>query len=76
MFRSEGFRRLFEMFTSELGDEYLSIVEEHLERLQFRSGVLMSAELGKGTKASSMFFGSRGKSNEAGSTEFRTGSAR
>lgn len=49
-FRSEGFRRLFEMFTSELGDEYLSIVEEHLERLQFRSGVLMSAELGKGNK--------------------------
>ena len=50
LFRSEGFGRLFEMFTSELGDEYLSVIEEHLERLQFRSGVLMSAELGKGNK--------------------------
>lgn len=50
LFRSEGFRRLFEMFTRELNDEYLRTIEEHLQRLAFRDGILMSAELGKGNK--------------------------
>ncbi len=50
MFRSEGFHRLFEMFARKLGDEYLRTVEEHLDRLAFRDGILMSAELGKGNK--------------------------
>jgi len=49
-FRSEGFRRLFDMFARELGDEYLATVEDHLQRLAFRDGILMSAELGKGSK--------------------------
>ena len=49
-FRSEGFTRLFGMFAKELDDEYLGIVEDHLRRLEFRDGVLMSAELGKGNK--------------------------
>lgn len=49
-FRSEGFTRLFGMFVSELDDEYLSVVEGYLERLRFRDGVLMSAQLGKGNK--------------------------
>lgn len=49
-FRSTGFRRLFEMFATELGDGYIKTVEEHLQRLQFRDGILMSAELGKGNK--------------------------
>lgn len=49
-FRSEGFTRLFGMLARELDDEYLGIVEDHLGRLAFRSGVLMSVELGKGNK--------------------------
>jgi len=46
--RSEGFRRLFEMFNSELGDDYIRTVEDHLQSLEFRNGILMSAELGTG----------------------------
>jgi DNA mismatch repair ATPase MutS len=49
-FRSEGFKRLFEMLTAELSDDYLRIVHDHLERLAFRNGTLISAELGKGNK--------------------------
>lgn len=49
-FRSEGFTTLFGMVAKELDDEYLRIVEDHLGRLRFRAGVLMSAELGKGNK--------------------------
>jgi hypothetical protein len=49
-FRSEGFARFFGMLATELNDEYLSIVEDHLRRLEFRSGVLISAQLGKGLK--------------------------
>jgi DNA mismatch repair ATPase MutS len=49
-FRSEGFRRLFEMLTAELSDDYLRIVDDHLERLAFRNGTLISAELGTGNK--------------------------
>jgi hypothetical protein len=49
-FRSEGLSRLFGMLAGELSDEYLSVVEDHLRRLKFRRGVLMSAKLGKGNK--------------------------
>lgn len=49
-FRSEGFMRLFGMLATELDDEYLSVVEDHLRRLAFRSGVLVSVELGEGNK--------------------------
>lgn len=49
-FRSEGFTRLFGMLSQELDDEYLHTVEDHLTRLEFRGGVLLSAELGKGNK--------------------------
>jgi DNA mismatch repair ATPase MutS len=49
-FRSEGFRRFFAMLQEELADEYLREVEQHLRRLEFRRGVLESAELGKGFK--------------------------
>ena len=37
-FRSEGFTRFFGMLTSELGDEYLQVVEGHLKELGFRGG--------------------------------------
>lgn len=49
-FRSGGFTRLFAMLSSELNDEYMKGVEEHLQRLKFRHGILMSAQLGQGNK--------------------------
>ena len=49
-FRSEGFTRLFGMLVRELNDEYLRRVEDHLARLAFRHGLLMSAEPGAGNK--------------------------
>lgn len=49
-FRSEGFERFFSMLSSELDDEYLGAVSEHLRQLRFRDGLLMSAKLGEGNK--------------------------
>jgi len=49
-FRSEGLTTLFRMLSRELDDEYLSGVEDHLRRLAFRDGILMSAELDDGNK--------------------------
>jgi DNA mismatch repair ATPase MutS len=49
-FRSEGFETLFGMLSRELGDDYFQAIEDHLQRLRFRDGVLISAELGKGNK--------------------------
>lgn len=51
-FRSEGFRRFFSMLQEELSDEYLQEVEHHLQQLEFRRGVLESAELATGFKGS------------------------
>jgi DNA mismatch repair ATPase MutS len=45
-FRSEGFKRFFEMVQKELDDEYISLVKEHLRELKFKKGVLLSARLG------------------------------
>ncbi|MGA2464327.1 MAG: DNA mismatch repair protein MutS [Thermodesulfobacteriota bacterium] len=47
-FESEGFTALFAMLKKELSDEYFAIVQNHLNELKFRDGVLISAELGKG----------------------------
>jgi len=49
-FRSEGFVRFFAMLAQELDDEYFRVVQEHLSQLEFRDGILMSAELGKGNR--------------------------
>ena len=49
-FSSEGFKRLFAMIATELGEEYMQCVEEHLERLEFNNGVLMSAGIGSDCK--------------------------
>jgi hypothetical protein len=49
-FESEGFYRFFAMIAEELDDDYLHSVDEHLTRLAFRRGVMMSAHLGKGNK--------------------------
>jgi hypothetical protein len=52
-FCSEGLKVLCSTLAQELGYEYLSMVEDHLRQLAFRNGILMSAELGQGNKASS-----------------------
>src|SRR5579883_253857 len=49
-FRSDGFSRLFEMLLSELDDAFFAAAQGHLKRMRFRSGVLLSAELGRGNK--------------------------
>jgi DNA mismatch repair ATPase MutS len=51
-FRSEGFTRFFAMLREELADDYLQTVEQHLSDLEFKRGVLQSAQLGKGNKGS------------------------
>jgi len=38
------------MLIRELGDEYFTEIQKHLQILKFRDGVLISAELGKGNK--------------------------
>lgn len=51
-FESEGFATFFAMLGKELDDEYFASIRNHLERLKFRDGVLISAGLGKGNKGS------------------------
>jgi hypothetical protein len=49
-FDSEGVLRLFAMLRRELSPEYLAEIDEHLQRLKFRSGVPIGAALGLGNK--------------------------
>jgi len=49
-FESQGFSALFRMLRKELDDEYLAEIAEHLRELEFRDGVLISAELGEGNR--------------------------
>jgi DNA mismatch repair ATPase MutS len=49
-FESEGFTAFFAMLNTELGDDYFASIQNHLRALEFRDGVLISAELGKGNK--------------------------
>jgi hypothetical protein len=49
-FRSEAFAALFEGLARQLTDEYFQVIEDNLRKLSFRSGVLISAELGPGNK--------------------------
>ncbi|MGP0084625.1 MAG: MutS-related protein [Steroidobacteraceae bacterium] len=49
-FSSEAFSTLSSMLRAELSDGYFTEIETHLTRLKFRSGVLISARLGKGNK--------------------------
>ncbi len=49
-FDSEGFAALFAMLKKELSDEYCARVHHHLGQLQFRDGVLISAQLGEGNR--------------------------
>jgi MutS domain V len=45
-FRSEGFSTLFRLLVTELNDDFLAEVEDHLQRLSFRQRLVMSARLG------------------------------
>jgi hypothetical protein len=47
-FSSPGFGRLFAMLCTELSDEYFEEIGDHLKRLRFRDGVLVSARLSTG----------------------------
>ncbi|MBY8889250.1 hypothetical protein K7472_31060 [Streptomyces sp. PTM05] len=47
---SPGFTKFFEMVERELDDDYFGIVDEHLHRLKFKNGVLVSAQLGPGCR--------------------------
>ncbi len=49
-FESEGFTTIFAMLNKELSDDYFASAQQHLRELQFRDGVLISAELGQGNK--------------------------
>lgn len=49
-FRSEGFVRFFRMIAEELDDAFFRCAHDHLNRMAFRNGVLISARLGKGLK--------------------------
>jgi len=49
-FLSEGFTAFFAMIKKELDDEYLFRMQNYLKALEFRDGVFMSAELGKGNE--------------------------
>ncbi len=49
-FHSKGFKRFFNMVKNELSDEYFEEVEKHLETLEFKNGMLISADLGMGNK--------------------------
>jgi DNA mismatch repair ATPase MutS len=53
-FHSEGFTRLFAMLQAELNEGYFAVLQQHLKELALRGGVLTSAELGKGNKASNL----------------------
>jgi DNA mismatch repair ATPase MutS len=49
-FNSEAFSTLLSMLRCELSNDYFEEIQSHLHRLKFRSGVLISARLGKGNK--------------------------
>ncbi|GAB3561815.1 MutS-related protein [Spelaeicoccus albus] len=50
-FTSTGMTTLCQSLRTELDDEYLDSIREHLSQLKFDHGIQMSAELGRGNKA-------------------------
>ncbi len=52
-FTSPAFVAFFAMLQLELSDDYLGSIREHLRRLRFPNGVLLSASLGAGNKGAS-----------------------
>lgn len=49
-FSSEGFATFFSMLKGELDDQYFNAIDDHLSRLKFKAGALMSARFGRGLK--------------------------
>jgi DNA mismatch repair ATPase MutS len=49
-FESVGFARMLAMISAELDDAYLGAVRHELAQLEFRHGILISAQLGEGNK--------------------------
>jgi hypothetical protein len=49
--RAPGLVRFFQMLQAELDDAYFATIEDHLRRLKFKNGVLVSIELGPGCKS-------------------------
>ncbi|WP_416482585.1 MutS-related protein [Streptomyces sp. CL12] len=47
---SPGLVRFFDMLRTELDDAYLHVMDEHVRRLKFKNGVLVSCGLGQGCK--------------------------
>jgi hypothetical protein len=48
-FTSAGLQQLLSVIVSDLNDEYLSVLDDHLHRLKFPSGVHLTARLGPGS---------------------------
>ena len=48
--KSEGFSSLFALLQAELPDSYFTAIEAHLQELELRHGVLLSAQLSKGNQ--------------------------
>jgi hypothetical protein len=46
-FRSDGFKRFFEMLAGQVDNDFLQTVNDHLRELKFPRGVLINARLGK-----------------------------
>ena len=49
-FKSEAFANLFSTLQRELSDAYFAVIDDHLRRLRFNSGVPLSAGLGQGLR--------------------------
>jgi hypothetical protein len=49
-FESEGFRRFFAMIRTDLDNSYLAVVADHLSRLKFDDGIIVTAGLGRGNR--------------------------
>lgn len=47
-FESDGFTTFFDMIKLQLNDEYFQTIQYHLKELEFKGGLLVSAELGNG----------------------------
>ncbi len=63
VFQSEGFTTLFATLRRELDDQYFVTVQDHLQRLKFRDGVLISADLGNGNTGANYVLRKQEKGN-------------
>ena len=73
-FESEGFATLFATLRSELADDYFASIQEHLQQLKFRGGVLISAQLGMAIKRLITHFTNQKKMTNSGCCDSSYGS--